>query len=292
MKNILFIVALCCTLFGCSYNVLDLEASEEISVQLPTWPPSTYKTPQELNLSPYPHLSRWKVQITSAGQVCTYFTKDEKISFTVKKNEPLAVSVTPITLTTDGEEVQFFKPAGMIYPYEECFSWEGGFSTAVFERLFASKKETGVTTEHMNAFLKSFNWKKLSQTIQKKVEESVNEFSDEATKSPVFYNPWQIDLYTLLDNLCYGNFKATFVNAKNVLSYSVEKLEVGKGQVNLLSSFVPENEILWQYGKISIKKDLITSISCNIDLSILITYFSSKKISQEVVFMPIFKEEI
>lgn len=271
------VIFLCISLFpSCQYNPVHPEESEEIFFELPQWPPESYKYIE----SPYPALSRWKINVTCAEYQETFFTTEQLIGFTIKKNEPFCISATPITLTTDGKETCFFMPAGTIYPYDwnesltQTLTWEDGYASFIFETLFNSKKGTGVTTEHMTSFLKRFNWIKLKKAINEKN-----------------YNPWLLDTYQLLDNLSYGTFKPSFLNLKNVYSLPLAKLEPYNCE-NLLCSYIPENKNLRETGEISVKKGRLQILSCNTDFAVIILYSSSKNVSLDYVFMPIFIEEI
>lgn len=280
---IFFAVSICAGYSSCQYNPIQLPDREEVLFEFPQWPPAVYKD----TLSPYPELSRWQIIVTCGEYQEKFFTTEQFIGLSVKKNEPLCISATPITLTTEGQETSFFMPAGTIYPCEweenstQKLTWEGGFTSFIFETLYNSKKTTGVTTEHMMNFLKRFNWQKMNKTIC----ENHNKETDK------FYNPWLIDTYQLLDNLSYGTFKPTFLNMKNVTALSFSKLEPYSHE-NLLSSYIPENENMNQTGKISVKKGRTHYLSCNTDFAVIILYTSSKNVSLDCLFMPIFIEEI
>lgn len=286
---IFFAFLVCVGFNSCQYDIMHLPDSEEVFFELPQWPPE--------NSSFYPELSRWQITVTCGEFHEKFYTDQTMFAFTIKNNEPFCISARPVTLTSDGQETLFFMPCGTIYPYEWCtekpmnLTWESGFECYIFETLFNSKKETGVTTEHMIEFLKSFNWKKLNKAISEKQEQSKSEIESESDEKHIFFNPWLLDTYQLMDNLSYGTFKPAFLNMKNVTSLSISKLEPYT-QENLLSSYIPENENLWENGQIVVKKNKLQYFSCNTDFAVTILYSSSKKMSLGYVFMPIFKEEI
>lgn len=266
---------------SCSFVIPEISEREEVEFVLPQWPPETYKSGEQI----YPELSRWIIEIYSAQKEDCFSTTETSISISVQKNRALCILAIPITLDSAGNEVAFFKPAGSIYPYsyengKQNLSWPEGFTCSIFKTLYSSKKETGVTTEHMVRFLESFNWKKFNETLEKK-----------ATESEQFYNPWLLDTFTIMDNLSYGNFKASFLNQKYTYELQLAKLNLPVS-VNLLSSYIPENQNILAHGAVTVKKENYCTFSCNTDFAAIILYSSSKKISLEYVFMPIFIEEI
>lgn len=305
---IFFAFLICAGLISCQHDMVNLPDSEQVYFELPMWPPIVYKTDAENEAeveseaetetsnplqisSPYPELSRWQITVTCGEFQEQFFATETLFAFTIKKNEPFCVSAKPITLTTDGQETSFFMPCGAIYPYDWNtenpiqLTWEGGFESYIFETLFNSKKETGVTTKHMIQFLKSFNWQKFGNSLREKQTDA------ESKSENNFYNPWLLDTYQLMDNLSYGTFKASFLNMKNITSLSISKLEP-YSQENLLCQYIPENKNLWKTGQIYVKKGRLQYFSCNTDFAVIILYSSSKKMSLDYVFMPIFKEEI
>ncbi len=295
MRKFIFLLAQIILLSGCKYNVFDLQQTQELSLTFPQWPPVSYKTLED-NFSecqtPYPKLSRWHVQVVCAEYQDEFFVDASLPSDYAKtalvlsavKNEPVAILATPITLNSEGAEVHFFKPAGMIYPFDNFFTWEGGFCATVFQQLFKSKKETGVTTKHMEQFLNSFNWIKFERTVSQKMNKSLMEGES-------FYNPWQIDLYTLLDYLSYGSFSASYLNTKNIYTIPLSKIQLEPEQgIQILSSFIPENDFIRSKGQISLKKGVESQICCNLDYAAVVVYNSAKNISLNYIFMPIFIE--
>lgn len=293
----LLISLICESIFfaGCKYNVFMLETDETVLFELPEWPPVRYKGAGGMEEeSPYPDLSRWLIEIVSTDLCESFYMEnnvDNQLKITVQKNTPVAISARPITLNSSGEEISFFKPAGAIYPYDDCIlTWNGGFPVYIFQTLYKSRRETGVSAEHMEEFINQFNWKKFEKTLAQKENSAVNMF-EQAEPKAVFYNPWQLDVYMLLDNLSFGSFKANLLNTKNVVSLPQKDLQLSACDL-IFSSYIPENNVLWKYGEISLKKNVLSLLNVNGEFGAIIKYSSPKNISLEYVFMPIYLEEI
>lgn len=266
---------------SCSFIIPENNDRENVEFLLPQWPPETYKGEQPL----YPQLSRWIIEVCSADGVEKFSTTESHLQFNLNKNRIFGIKASPVTLDSTGNEILFFKPAGSIYPYsydagQQRLTWIEGYACSILQTLYESKKETGVTTEHMISFLEGFNWYKFTETLEKK-----------ANQSEQFYNPWLLDSFTLMDNLSYGNFKSSYLDPKYTLELQLAKLNLPVS-VSLLSSYVPENRNITSNGTIVVKKECYSVYSCNTDYAAVILYSSSKKVSLQYVFMPIFKEEI
>lgn len=273
---------------GCSNNhVFD---EEEIVISLPSWPP------ENASLSDYPQLSRWKITVASADQNdCFYVypssydkTQDkpqtEPLHFTVKKNQPFCITAKPITLIEESKESAYFYAAGYLYPFHvdsngfllEEATWEQGFLADTMCKIIFSKKETGISNERLNKFLKSFNWKKAEESIESKIPE---------------LNPWLIDSTRLLENLCYGNFKSSYLNVTGTFTYNLSTIFPNE-EIKYLSPFIPENEILCSNPQIKLKKNVPTLLSDGKTKAAIICCTSAKKMSLEFIYMPIYIEDI
>lgn len=132
----------------------------------------------------------------------------------------------------------------------------------------------------MNSFISHFNWKKAQENIEKKIS------TEDST-----YNPWLIDSQRLLENLCYGNFKATYLNITGCADIPLKQLFPNE-ELKIMSPFIPENSKLKSAQQISIKKESPTLLSDGKNLGAIITVSSSKKVSKEIIYLPIYIEEI
>lgn len=240
----------------------------------------------------YPDLLKWLVEIESAEISEKLETTDSHLCITVRKNEPLCIKATPITTYDNISENCFFKPAGTVYPYgSNKLSWEQGFTAEIMEILFRSRNETGLSVKKVNKFIGSFNWKKMIESIDdkiKKSEENILNAEKEGENHKTFYNPWQINESYLLENLSYRQFSAYCLNTKSV--YTIDR-SVFEGDF-LLSSFVPENEIIKKYGFCTVKKEVRTSFICSKNKTAHVTYSSAKNISVSYLDLPILRKEL
>lgn len=309
MKNTKFIIwwiltsALLLPVFltGCKSFLPD-STEKEITVKLPDWPPDDSFT------SNYPQLSRWKITLANADNTTSFFTTSKTLSLTVDKNQPFCILAQPLTfldqnLYPEKSESDYFKPAGFLYPYMEKventqnqtsnqITWEQGFLAYQMIKIISGKIETGVSESHTNSFLSSFNWKKAQETIENKISASqLQEQTEVSKETTAVFNPWLIDSYKLLDNLCYGNFKSSFLNITGTYTYELNKL-FPNGELSVLSSFIPENKTLAQNPHILLQKNSDNFLSNAKNKAVIINCYSAKKVSLVFIFMPIFIEDI
>jgi len=281
------IILLCGLLFltGCQQTLFTNE--ETLEIQLPVWPPEDdYK-------NQYPELSRWllKTGNCSTSSLSYLAPTTTSITLTVEKNQPFCGTLQPITknYSVPDTEAAYFHPAGFIYPFPQTknkvtsFTWSKGFLANTMLTIIKSRNETGITAEHINTFLGTFNWNKAQESIDKKIESSV--------QAQVFYNPWLIDSATFLENLCYGNFKTTLLTPSGCYTYTLESLFPEK-DLTPISPFIPENTYLKEKAQISIKKNTPTLLSDGKYFGAIITSSSSKKVSKEYIYLPIYIEDI
>lgn len=279
----MLVIVLAASLSACKFLCPELAQTELVEFVFPTWPPECWKGSSETSV-PYPDLSRWFVQIINAEGISSFYTQESSVPVELKKNVACAVLVTPITLNSQQQETAFFHPCGSMYPFEynegrQQLTWAAGFSASIFKRLYESKKETGITAEHMEQFLQGFNWKKFQTAIEEKAVKSSS------------YNPWLVDSYALLDSLSYGSFKQNLLDTKNLAPLTFSSLGIAY-EDSLLSPYIPENAAMRETGKISVKKGEPTLLNYDTDYVVIILYTSAKNVSLEYVFMPIFLEEI
>ena len=276
MKNfICFLFIVFTAIFsGCQNGLIFDE--EKVEFILPDW--------DKGNL---PKLSRWKVSLYSADFQKDFFlaAEDKSFSFEPKKNESLCVTAAPLTFLNDGCEVSFFKPSGAIYPYGaegdfysgtvECpLTWESGFTAYVMQKIIKSKKETCIGANELRTFLMQFNWKKMQEKINQNIADSI------------LYNPWHIDLFNLLDNLTFAIFESKYLNTTYI--FSVEKAAT---QIPLedecLSSFIPENQNIKNYGLLALKKKTPECFLIENTYAVTLSASSAKKVSADITYMPI-----
>ena len=276
MRKILFLVIIIVSILcGCSATA-GIKDTEEITVQLPQWPP------QAPDSASYPALSRWKISVTTADSHYSFFTRETRLKLCVSKNRPLCITAQPLTIMADDKECAFFKPAGFIYPWNNgCSeaSWEQGFLSDVMTKLFKDSKENCIAPEETEYLAASFNWKKAQKVIDEKI-------SDEA--SSVFYNPWLINYEAFLQNLSVSQLKQSLLNITGTVSLTLPTVP----ESTVFSSFIPENAKKQPDNRFSIRKNQPSLFYYGNDRGVLILYKSEKNISLEPVYMPIYIEEI
>lgn len=251
--------------------------TEKLIVQLPQWPPcDAYK-------KCYPELSRWLIK-TSCGD--SFFTLDASLTFYIPKNMPFAVTAQPLTKVTiqPEEECSFFKPAGLVYPSRKQYiTWEDGFLADIMLRLTYSKKESGITDEHIQDFLSSFNWKKAQDYINNKLTKALENTDLDNQK---FYNPWLCDCTSLLTCLSFGEFNTNLLANSDSFFLNTESLPSPA-----LSSFVLENAFIAVKQSLLIHKDCPTLFYTKEDCGIIVEGSSPKNLSVRHTFMPIFLKD-
>lgn len=257
---------------------------------------NTAGTPPGLISSPtYPPLSRWKIIVSTVQDSQTFYTTDSYLEWTFQKNQPASVTIQPITLLEDGSESEYFYPAGFVYPSDTPTAieiengqvqatWDQGFLSEILRRAISSKNETGVSDSRLADFLSSFNWQKAKKTINEKIEKSLE------NETEACFNPWQIDSSRLLDNLCYGNFKISYLNVTDCQTYLLS--ELFDDDFLPLSPFIPENQLLYEKGKIKIKKNTAVLIGDGHKNAFIFYCKSAKNISRDFIYMPIYRERL
>lgn len=277
------IIFLCLFIIEGCHHFVEISDEESIQIELPIWPPENSCN------SNYPDLYCWKIIIDKPEKSQTFYTSTQAIFISCHKNEPVCITCYPLTKTINNEPTNYFYPAGFIYPYSSFdkntghATWEQGYICEIMHRIINSKKETGVSIEHLREFLKSYNWKKMQEYIEKKIQES----KEDATS--VFFNPWLIDSQRLLDNLCYGNFKSAMLNITGIYTFTIEELFQHN---KIISPFIPENEYLYEKNSISLPKNRHYFISDGFKDGFVLTSKSAKNVSKEYIYMPIYIEDI
>lgn len=294
----LFSVFLFC---GCGFSadLSEKSVKEEIFVALPAWPPSGVFRDK------YPELSRWEIDVYSCEKKERFYASGEGFSFTANKNEPFCVTAKPVTRATTcvsdektcHYETSFFYPAGAIYPYSKneerslFLTWENGFTAECMKRIIKSGNETNVSAEVLRQFVESFNWKKASKEIEKRISDSV------ANDDEAIYNPWLLDSQKILEKLSERKFSASYLNLSGYDDFDLsENLDFENNCANddaiLFSKFVIENEYLYEKKKIKLKNGVNNYLSDCRKFEIIISVNSGKKLSKETVLLPIYFERL
>ena len=292
MKRLIFkimiLLALSFLLFACEHSELFCE-EDDVRFILPKWPP------EYGDQSLYPELTGWLITTKELGNQLVNPDVQE-IEFSVRKNSPFYLMAQTVTQSSQGEST-FFHCAGGLYPYcyekdgksvakQEGFvnvTWEQGFCAYIMDSMFLSANSFYGSGEYEKSayenYLASFNWKKLVTTIQSKTSIATEEAPE------VFYNPWHTDLSAIKQGIAYKNFSANLLNQKNCFSLVLENNKV-------LSSYIPENEIIHNSLQVSFKKDEENYFSVNNQYQMIIRGSSAKNLSTDYIFLPIIKKEL
>ena len=277
-----FLLATILTLSACTQNP-ETPALEELIISLPHWPP------EDSQKEAYPLLSRWQITVTCADYQKSFFSTEEEIIICVKKNRPLSVTAKPITLLASGEECSYFMPAGFIYPANihtesNAASWEAGFLAQIMNLLFIEGNNEGLSSLDIEYLVSCFNWKKVQETIDKKIKEE-NQF---------FYNPWLLSQAPVLEGIANHSFKSSLLNLTGASTLEIQPLLEASSSTNYhpLSSFIPENNQLGEKKVFTVTKNTPILISDAKEYGLFINYKSSKNISLEFIILPIYIEDI
>ena len=125
--------------------------------------------------------------------------QEKAVSFVLEKNSPCAVLAFPVILCAD-REIEFFKPAGCIYPEQRSLSFLHGFSASVLDEFYSHAVLSSTSPEKAVSYARRFNWEKFISVIDQK-----NDFP-----SPeLLYNAWLLEKSTVLEGIAAGSFSAT-----------------------------------------------------------------------------------
>lgn len=164
----------------------------------------------------FPYLTGWNV-VSVCGDERIHKTvpaQEKAVSFVLEKNSPCAVLAFPVILCA-GREIEFFKPAGCIYPEQRSLSFLHGFSASVLDEFYSHAVLSGTSPEKAVSYARRFNWKKFISVIEQK-----NNFP-----SPeLLYNPWLLEKSSVLEGIAAGSFSATYLVMKNVRSVSESEI--------------------------------------------------------------------
>ncbi len=275
---------------SCNFNeVIDEEDNYEI--YLPEWPPEFSEDSPALPHPSYPELSCWLIKIQEKNDYTEYYTNNRSLVISTDKNSPVGILACPVTISSDNSEKKenvFFKPAGKILPFNNnegkiILSWQEGFLAEIF---FEAVK--------CNFPVENFNWNKAQNTVDKK----------SGSADTIFYNPWFCNKSRILENILQGNFRESYLNTTGSVSLSLED-EIIKDKVNgyLISSYIPENQFIYLEKKIVLLKNqkelficepnsISSGSSSSSQFGVIFEWKSKKNISAEIVYMPIFKDEL
>jgi len=289
MKKLLFGIAaffVLTGLFSCA-DSYDFRATEQIEILLPDW------NSCNINLE----LSCWKIICGNQDNIEEFLLSKNtaKFSKTVTRNTAFFVLAQPVCKNNKNQETIIFKPAGAFYPYlaqgdyndekRLCVCWEGGFSAFTMYKIILNCKENQISDKQTLQVLMQFNWKKLQQTIEKNIIS--------AKEANSFYNPWHIGMNNIVEGICSDYFTSSLLDSKNIYFYSLKNpcfndLNLQNDNNQLYSNYVPENSFIIENNSILLKKNNSEVFILNNEYSILMEASSSKNISLQINYLPIF----
>lgn len=252
---------------SCSFN--QKYGYETISVTLPEWPP---QGDSEL----YPELLHWKITIAQNTGISEFTTREKNMNICVQKNCPLSVQCQPVTLLDNSREFCFFNPAGFVYPVSDSFTatWEQGFLAEILCRLYTQMQTNQQAPEAAAYFASTFNWKKAQTYIESKN-----------------INPWLCDSNLVLHSIINSTFRASLLSSNCVTPLISDIPELAELSTNpdfkLLSSYIPENTVLKQEGKIILIKKTPRLFLMYKSYGVIINFVNAKNVSIQYIYMPI-----
>lgn len=196
-----------------------LTPSKEIS--LPQWPPEC-----SCGESVWPEIEAWEITVTTAeGSENFSVCADKKsITLSMDSSSPVSLLARPVF-----SGYCFFKPAGMIFPFEEEFSWEAGFSSDCLKKFYISAAQNNPKNTARD-YAARFNWQKITLTIK-----------NNAKNNRAFYNPWLLDQPGILASIEDRTFTAAKLSMKKICSVTASELFKDFPENSIFSDYVPQN---------------------------------------------------
>lgn len=183
-------------------------------------------------------------------------------------------------------------PAGYLYPFNSNAmpdrkykaSWEQGYLAKIMHMIFAEGTKNGLSPLENENLISTFNWEKAESTIESKIN------SDQQ----LFYNPWLIPYKQVLEGITLHTFKASLLNLSNSTSLETRTLfsDTQISDKKVFSSFIPENRTLEEKKQFTVLKNDFILIGDANKYGFFINVKSSKNISLEFIYLPIYIEDI
>lgn len=241
-----------------------------------------------------PECTRWIIKTQTPFKTNCFETSDNKLILKVEKNRPLSIQAYPVTNLISNEEVQFFLPAGTIYPYDynsstksQTLSWEGGYAAEVFNLLINGSKENYFSKSEINEFVIQFNWEKLLQNLDENSQKSQSALQ-ESGQTEKFYNPWLNDSEKLLTKLSERNFTSQLLEPTYLINISKNELT----KCDIFCSYVPQNLQVQKTNMITTKKNQSELFLAGNEKGLLVTAASVKNISLQWLYLPIIEKAL
>lgn len=219
--------------------------------------------------------SEWKVFVFTEEKMDTFYLKQNEFSFCFKKNRPSCVLAFPLCKNSSGKIVDFFKPCGALLWKENNgeleLTWEQGFASYIMACLFKS-----FYVSSTSKVLRRFNWPRLCEEIIKLCE----------SNDEYFYNPWLLDLETVVSSIAYDSFKISLLKLKDVSSASIPN-----SAGIIYSSYVPEQKSFNQKRKLTIKDKEVNLFMDNYSNGLLLKRDEENNVLIKYTALPILNIE-
>lgn len=253
--------------FSCADGIF---TEEKILVSFPNWDDYSdrYGVPPN---------KFWKVAVCKEDGIEWNAVYENEMLVCVKKNRPFCVLAWPMCMNSEGMFIDFFRPIGALYSdVNESgveLSWSSGFSAYVMMLVLqnAGFSKDGVLC------VSRFNWLRFEEILEKN---SLN-----LEEGDYCYNPWNLDLESIISSIAHNSFRVSLLNLGKLLYVEED------GYRDFFSSYMPENEFLQKKGRICLKQSEVNLIS-DYNLKGIILYGKSEKnLSVKYISLPIFKTE-
>lgn len=223
-----------------------------------------------------PDLDGWRIVVCSEYGKDDFFISEDFFYVDGNKNITGSVLAYPVCKDSCGNRVLFFEPAGAVFLNADSngnldLKWSEGFVAYVMQCLFESEMKTGEKLSVVSEGIGEFNWAKFDNQIKERVLECEN---------GIFYNPWKVDLECLLKAVAARSFRVNLLYLNNMIDFSIPD------DMEIWSSYVPENRNIKKKSKILIKQSEVNLISDYNLTAIIIVGKSAEKLSIKRCSMP------
>lgn len=217
-----------------------------------------------------PLLLSYKIIVTNEDTSETFFESPDSKTFTITlpKEKLSSILIYPIT------KPEFFLPAGCIYPddfYElkkqktASTIWSSGPACILLSEMLSSNNENEIK------LAKTFNWKKLEETLYKKDLDSFENFDFLKTKKCTTAYNLKKDI--LKEKILYPDSKisVSYFDTKSILASNIKDEEITP-ETRIYSEYIPLNDFYKEKGWITFQNDSESKTAFLIDGKI--TYIS------------------
>lgn len=229
------------TVLSCSSPV-SIQETDNVTVHIPDY-----------DTKILPILLSYKIVITNEDETRIFYENADSKTFTITlpKEKLTSILIYPVT------KPEFFLPAACIYPVdfysykdktEASSLWSSGPAAILLSEMLSSNNETEIIAA------KSFNWKKLEETLSKKDSDVFENFDSLKTKKCTTANCLKKDI--LKTKIIYQDAKisVSYTDTKSVLSQNIKSEEI-TDETKIYSDYIPLNYFYKEKGWITLQKN-------------------------------------